>query len=181
MVEDIVARLRKMSALASRGVGGEADNARALLARIAAKHGIDLAAIEEGEESVSRHVLRTGSEQWRRNLFAQIVWVRKRDARIFYTFDPPGYWRRRRHNAMWLDCTNAFFVEVVAAWEVLCRAYERQRKMFFRAFCEANDLLLSPSNDDDCRPTEEEIADAMIASRMAVGIERTVIHKQLQG
>ena len=44
--DDILARLRKVAALAAHGVGGEAANAAAMLDAIAAEHGIDLAECE---------------------------------------------------------------------------------------------------------------------------------------
>ena len=40
--DNLIARLRKIAALAANGVGGEAANAAALLDSIAAEHGISL-------------------------------------------------------------------------------------------------------------------------------------------
>jgi hypothetical protein len=84
--DDILARLRKVAALAAHGVGGEAVNAAALLDAIAAEHGIDLADLD-GERK-SMHTYRTGREQWKRDLFCQIFWRLDRDISCYNAIAP---------------------------------------------------------------------------------------------
>jgi len=181
--DDIMARLRKLKALADLGVGGEADNAAALLDRIARENGIDLARIDDIVES--ERVVRVGTDEWKQRLFCHIVWRRYRDKEMFATYDPPNLSRfvggkRRPFNAVRFWCADDFFVEVVAAFEILRRDYERQLRAFFRAFLTANDLLLQPRADEPER--ELSAADRrriLDAERLALGIERSELRKQI--
>jgi len=176
--DDILARLRKIKSLADRGEGGEAVNAAALLDTIAAEHGIDLDAIDAAP--VSDHVFKTGVDGWRQELFCQIVWCRDRKMKLYSCRSDR---RHKGHDAIELRCANDFFVEVVAAFEVLSRDYDRQRKALFRAFLAANDLLL-PATDDDAPSKPLSDAERRMledAARLSLGIEKSALHKQLAG
>lgn len=175
---DILARLRKIKSLADRGEGGEAANAAALLDIIAAEHGIDLDAIDE--DIVREHIFKVGVDGWRHKLFCQIVWCRDREMELHSYRSgrrPKGY------DAIKLRCTDDLFVEAVAAFEVLSRDYDRQRKAFYRAFLEANDLLLPASDDDAPSKPLSDAEERLIedAARLSLGIQKSALHKQLAG
>ncbi|MBR3087314.1 MAG: hypothetical protein IKH04_13035 [Kiritimatiellae bacterium] len=176
--DDILARLRKIKSLADHGEGGEAANAAALLDTIAAEHGIDLDAIDAA--LVSDHVFKTGVDGWRQKLFCQIVWCRDRKMELYSCRSDR---RTRGHDAIKLRCADDFFVEVVAAFEVLSRDYDRQRKALFRAFLAANDLLLEASADDEPRKPLSDAERCLLedAARLSLGIEKTMLRKQLTG
>ena len=191
--DDIIARLRKVAALASHGVGGEAVNAAAMLDAIAAQHGIDLADLDD--ERPSMHTFRTGREQWRRDLFCQILWCLDKDIRCYNAVAPAsqakkrprdrrrgkaGDVRRWTFNAVRAECTDSQFVECVAKFEILQRDYARQQAAFYRAFLVANDLLCAPDPDSP-DPTEEEVRRCEEAARLAIGIEASQIRKQIAG
>lgn len=183
---DILARLRKIESLARQGVGGEADNAAALLDRVARAHGIDLDSLEAVQ--VSDRIIRVGTDGWRHQLLCQIVWRRDRSIAIYATHsNRRGLPRTTRGRAKPFDairmrCANDFFIEVAAAFEILSRDYIRQRKAFFRAFLDANDLLITPGDNDkprDLSDAERQLVED--AARLSLGIERSRLHKELPG
>jgi hypothetical protein len=91
--------------------------------------------------------------------------------------------RPRGHDAIKLRCADDFFVEVVAAFEVLSRDYDRQRKALFRAFLAANDLLLPASDDDAPSKPLSDAEERLVedAARLSLGIRKSALHKQLAG
>lgn len=192
--DEIIARLRKVAALASHGVGGEAANAAALLDSIAAEHGIDLNDL--GSERKSMHTYRTGREQWRCKLFCQILWRIDRDIPCYHDNSPartaqarPRARRkgkassrvsRRTFDAVRAECTDSQFIEAVAKFEVLQRDYERQLKAFYRAFLLANDLLCD-YDPDSPEPTDEQKSLSADAMRLSQGIFQSQLHPQISG
>ena len=189
--DDLIARLRKIAALASHGVGGEAANAALMLDRIAAEHGIDI--VDLDSERKSMHTYRTGREQWRRDLFCQILWRLDRDIRCFNANAPASPTARRQRarrkgrasgvsrwtfNAVRAECTGSQFVEAVAKFEVLQRDYARQLKAFYRAFLVSNDLLCD-YDPDSPEPTDEQLQLCKDAIRLSAGIFTSQVRHQI--
>jgi len=190
--DDILARLRKVAALAAHGVGGEAANAAFLLDAIAAEHGIDLADLDS--ERKSMHTYRTGREQWRRDLFCQIFWRLDRDISCYNAIAPasPTATRQRARrkgrassrgsrwtfNAIRVECTDSQFIECVAKFEILQRDYARQLKAFYRAFLISNDLLCD-YNPDSPEPTDEQMQLCKDAIQLSAGIFTSQVRRQI--
>ena len=189
--DDLIARLRKIANLAAQGVGGEAANAAALLDSIAAEHGIALDDLDS--ERKSMHTYRTGREQWRRDLFCQILWRLDKDIPCYNAMVParpaPRQRARRkgkassrvsRWDAIRAECTDSQFVEAVAKFEVLQRDYARQLRAFYRAFLLANDLLCDydPASPE---PTDEQKSLSADAMRLSQGIFESQLHPQICG
>jgi hypothetical protein len=175
MASDILERLRKIAALAARGVGGEARNAEKLLADAARRYHIDLAQLDGAERRP--HLFYHGPEAWRRTLMCQLIMKRDRKAEIFKLFEAGK--RVKISTALRIICTDEVFVEAAAAFPVLAEGYMRQRRALLRAVLQANDLLLPPDEGAERRLTEAELEMARDASRLSIGIDRTQIHKQL--
>ena len=186
--EKIMARLAKMKALAVQGVGGERENAARLLDGIAAKYGIDLDRIGNEEESLHRLDIKQG---WELDLACQLFALMRIDrygslkageghccvmAQRSRDRIPGARWKVEGYSAR---CTDAQFVEMQAKFAVLSRDYRRQKKAFFRAFLEANDLLTPYDPETAAKATAEELAEAKEARRLAVGIQRSALNKQL--
>lgn len=191
--DEIIARLRKVAAIAAHGVGGEAANAAALLDSIAAEHGISLDDLDC--ERKSMHTYRTGREQWRRDLFCQILWKLDGGIPCWNAYVPTvGTLKNRNRrrgraarrvgstafNAIRAECTDIQFVECTAKFEILQRDYARQQKAFFRAFLVSNDLLLDRAPGDPPSTPEAE-AFALDARRLAAGIFTSQLHRQIEG
>lgn len=189
--EEIIARLRKIAALASRGEGGEASNAAAILDTIAAQHGIDLSELDE--EAIHSHTIPVGKEMWRRDLLCQIFWHKDpgidcwpvatatRTTRTMRTTRKGaktacGY--RRRITAIRVECPDSVFIECTAQYEILARDYERQLKAFYRAFLIRNDLLC-PADPSAPKASDEELQRNADADRLARGMFASSLHRQI--
>lgn len=176
----IMDRLAKMKALADGGVGGERENAARLMEEVARRYGVDLSALDEAEQEKKHdYDIRRG---WRLDLFRQLVCLARLE--VYGSLDADHlqlYTRKmgRRVLGQYCKCTDAQWVELMARFTVLERDYERQLGLFFRAFLEANDLLV----DAPCRhtPTKKELLDALAAKQMSVGITKSQLHKQIEG
>lgn len=62
------------------------------------------------------------------------------------------------------------------------RRIANARKAFFRAFLDANDLLIAPGDND--KPRDLSDAERQLvkdAARLSLGIERSRLHKELPG
>lgn len=188
--ERILQRLAKMKALAAGGVGGERENAARLLDRIAAKYRIDLDGI--GSEEERDHVLADLTAGWKLDLASQLLALMRIEK---YGHPPAGeghccLMAHRTRNPVlpgdrwkvefyFARCTDAQFVELQAKFSVLSRDYERQRKAFYRAFLVANDLLVPFDPEIAAKATAEEMAEAEEADRLALGIRRSSLARQL--
>ena len=176
--ERILARLGKLKALADFGAAGERENAKAAMERVAEKYGIDLDNLNEEKETDYVLEFKRG---WRLDLIRQLVGL----GRIEWhgSLDAPHcniYLRRQGGKVAYyfVRCTAAQWTELRAKFDILARDYERQLRLFFRAFLEANDLLV-PSAPDSTKPSAQEIADAMDALSMAQGIKKSSVRKQI--
>lgn len=183
--DEIIARLRKVAALAARGEGGEAANAEALLDAIAAAHGIDLDELEL--DDIRERVIPVGRETWRSRLLCQILWTRfpGRDFDFVVERRPVKQRRGMRTGkvrfvltGLQARLTAAQHVECLSVFEILQRDYERQLKAFFRAFLLKNDLLC-PYDPDATKPTPEQERLNEDARRLATGVVRSELYPEL--
>ena len=179
-MDRIMSRLAKMKALADGGVGGERENAARLLEDVARRYGVDLSALN-GEELEKRHDydIKRG---WRLDLFRQLVCLARLEIYGSLDVDHLQLYTRKMGNRVlgtYCKCTDAQWLELMAKYTVLERDYKRQLGLFFRAFLEANDLLL----DAPCphTPTKKELEDALAAMQMSTGIQKSQLRKQIEG
>ena len=77
-----------------------------------------------------------------------------------------------------VKCRDTQFVELMSKFTVLSRDFDRQRKALFRAFIDANDLLL-PYAPELAPQTDEERDLCEEARRLALGIQKSALAKQL--
>lgn len=181
--KEILERLAKLKALAEGGVGGERENAARLLEEIAARYGVPLESLDdEAENAESDHEVEF-SRGWKANLLAQILGlmrfeqygdVKAAHLRLFTRS------RGGRVVGAFVRCTEAQWLEAMAKFTVLSRDYKSQLDAFFRAFLEANDLLL-PYGVLGGNPSDKEKEAAAIASRLANGIKKSALRRQIEG
>lgn len=173
-------RLAKMKALADGGVGGERENAARLLGEVARRYGVDLSALDAAAVE-KRHDF-DFKNGWRMDLFRQLVCLARLEEYGSLEVDHLQLYNQKLGNRLvgkFCKCTDAQWVEIMAKYTILARDYEQQLGLFFRAFLEANDLLV----DAPCRriPTKKEMEDAMMAMQMSVGIKKSQLRKQIEG
>lgn len=90
----IIDKIRKLQALAERGVGGEAENAAKMISKLLTKHRIDMAELDvEDQDEIQRFESDMGGgTTWERQLATEIA--RHYDCRYAYSVNRRGYEKR---------------------------------------------------------------------------------------
>jgi len=180
----IIARLAKLRALSSGSSGGESEAADLLMRRLAERHGIDLADIDDEAQREWPLDFKAG---WRLDLFLQIAGRMRYDMHGSVDAERIQVFRRRlgrkrSNSALFVRCTESEWIELEARFSVLSADYARQLAAFPRAFMERNDLLLPfGAVRRDREPSAEELELAKLAGELALGMRRTVLAKQIEG
>lgn len=180
-IEKIKNKLRKLKALADRGVDGEADNAQRLLAEVAQKYGIILDELDlEAEERIRFEVKLP--KKWQRDIFRQLVaLMRMEKCGDAYNIDVlEFYCFRSNPKQVYIHCTKAEWLELAVKYEVLARDYKKQIKSFTLAFLMRNKLLLPPREGRDKKLSQKEREEYRTASNLSYGIEKSNMNKQLE-
>ena len=167
--------LKKIQALAERGVGGERQNAEELLAKLMAEYGIqdaDLSA-EEIRLCTFRY-----SEEIERRLLTQVIYMITGDS-------PSGIYgaeTNRRRKKLDIDCTEAQRLEIEITYDFYRRALKTELDVFFKAFCRRNNMYpgedkVAPVEFDELTP-EEQIIESRAAA-MSRTMDRHTMQKML--
>jgi hypothetical protein len=153
-----------------------------LLEEIAARYGIPLERLDdEAENAESDHDVKF-SRGWRSDLLAQILGLMRFEQYGDVKAGHLNYYVRRRGNKVvgsFVRCTEAQWLEAMAKFTVLSRDYKTQLDAFFRAFLQANDLLLPYGAAGE--PSDSEKRMAEVAARLANGIKKSALHRQIEG
>lgn len=179
-IDKIKNKLRKLKALADRGIDGESDTAQRLLTEVAKKYGIILDELDLEAEEPIRYEIKLPKE-WQSAIFRQLVGLMRLEKRgDAYKIDELMFYRFSiKHRLYAVHCTKAEWLELTAKYEVLARDYKKQIKSFTLAFLMRNDLLLPPRDDRDKKPTQKEREEYRAAEILSFGIEKTRMNKQL--
>lgn len=142
---DKAALLKKIKALAERGVGGERENAEALLARLMEKY--DVSEEELSENTRKRHDFEFhGKEE--KKLLRQVIYKVTGGYAYELRYNDSG---RKVKTQLGGDCTPAEKVEIEFLFDFYKRLWERERDAFLGAFIQKHKLF---SMREDA-PTQE--------------------------
>lgn len=142
---DKAALLKKIRALAERGVGGEADNAEEILRRLMEKYGVSEDELDEVERR--RHDFEYhGKEQ--ETLLRQVVYKVTGGYAYNLVYRASG---RRVKTRLGADCTAAEKVEIEFLFDFYTRLWERERAAFLSAFIQKHRIF---AIRDDIEPQE---------------------------
>lgn len=142
---DKAALLKKIRALAERGVGGEADNAEEILRRLMEKYGVSEDELDEVERR--RHDFEYhGKEQ--ETLLRQVVYKVTGGHAYNLVYRASG---RRVKTRLGADCTAAEKVEIEFLFDFYTRLWERERAAFLSAFIQKHRIF---AIRDDIEPQE---------------------------
>ena len=142
---DKAALLKKIRALAERGVGGEADNAEEILRRLMEKYGVSEDELDEEERR--RHDFEYhGKEQ--EKLLRQVVYKVTGGYAYNLVYRASGRKVKKRLGA---DCTAAEKVEIEFLFDFYTRLWERERDAFLSAFIQKHRIF---TIRDDIEPQE---------------------------
>lgn len=171
--EKIQNRLRKVLALAKKGVAGEAESARGILDKLLKQYELELSDLE-GSPQIEREFYHDGDGSLTLRLLIALT------RRIFL----------KELSADWLDAStpgiliiNGSVVDLIdleSHYEIYKARLAEDTETFFIAFIGKNDLWAGEA-DPDYEPSEEEIKQRQAAYRMQAGLEQTKIRKGITG
>lgn len=168
--------LKKIKALADRGVDGKRENAQAILYRLMEQYGISEAEIEEDRRETAWF---SYSQETERRLLNQIIYMVTGKS----AFGCVGAYTNRKRKKMGADCTAAERMEIEANYEFFKAAMEKELEIFYAAFANKNRLFPSPDKLEDVEDGEEEtpekLARAMKIGAMMDGMERHTLRKAI--
>ena len=175
--EELLKRLERVKALAERGVGGEKENAEALLKRLMEKYGIS---DEDIEDTSTRTYFIRYQTQWERKLLHQIAYMHLGSG---HSFGCVGTYTNRSRKKVGVECTPAQYIEIEADYEFFRTAMEEEMSIFYTAFISKNNLFPPPelASPDDDSDEEIDLVRAKKVSAFMMGIERRTRNKALPG
>lgn len=148
--ERILQKIKRVQALAERGVAGERESAAATLDRLMKQYGISEAEIEEDRREIAWFRFKTPLE---RRLLGQVIYaVTGRSA-----YGCVGTYTNRTRKQLGIECTAAERLEIELSFEFFKAAMEEELERFIRAFVNKNEIF--PAVD------KEEVAGAPPLSR----------------
>lgn len=148
---DKAALLKKIRALAERGVGGEADNAEEILRRLMEKYGVS--EDELNEEERRRHDFEYhGKEQ--EKLLRQVVFKVTGGYAYNLVYNATGSKVKTKLGA---DCTAAEKVEIEFLFDFYTRLWERERAAFLSAFIQKHRIFAIRDDIEPQKLSREEL------------------------
>lgn len=185
--EEIIEKIRKIQALASKGEAGERKSAELRLKEMMVKYGITEEDIAEEENPKVFFYKFHGVNG--RQLFAQVAATRGCTRFLFIESNDQSQaakfikWKtkseRPRGTNVTLICTTMQFIEITTAYEVYQKSFDEHYKSFVYAFYAENKLFYGNADESHVL-TDEEKKMLFRANTMRLGIERSEIHKQLK-
>lgn len=179
----ILLKIRKLQALAERGVGGEATNAKILLSALFEKYGIDESKLDEEEKQWYEFEMRTSVQKLFLQLYVSVYGTTERYLKEV------ELWKRGRKKIVKCKFTRAEYIEFSQMWEWHRKNYlaERKRmrelfqiayydkfKMYASETCDEYEAQRSKKKDNDL--TMEDI---LAINMMAAACKNKSFYKQI--
>lgn len=161
--------IKKLKALSDRGIGGEKENATALLNKLMKKYGISEEELQEEKKQRIYVTLKNGAE---RRICQQILYA---------YFNNESIWQHRNgRTKYWVELTKAQEIEFKYMLSIYLESFYKEQDIFIRAFIQKNKIFPvdGPVVDIDDLSSEEK-GKLIRASLMAEGLEFTRIRKAL--
>ena len=157
-MESIRSRLLKVLRLAQQGVGGERENAEALLAKLLRKHSMSMADLEGALDQPRTQVWITAADAEERIVLSQLA------LRLFGT--ERKLWQRSIAMDVGIDVTPSEHSALVIAWDVYRAAFAEARHALVVGFCFKHNLY-APEGNASADMSDEARARAARAIAMA--------------
>lgn len=168
---------KKLKALAERGVGGEKENAEAMLKSFMLKHGLRMEDIDG--EKIDKYFFKI--EKTLSRLFQQIVARVNKDIKVYANIPVKTIKQYKLKGNFFIECTVAEYVEIEAMYSFYKVLYAAELKVFYSAFVQANDLGVRTTTTKTTNDlTPEEYKEWKRVSDMASKIKSESFRKQLQ-
>ena len=150
--EKVFQTLRKLQALAERGVGGEKETAIAMLKRLMRKHGIK--AEEIGADRFLRRRFEFTTKEHKLFVLQCIASVIGTTGRSYTT-------QRGKRGVLFVELTTAEHLECIILIDHYWKHWVREREIFYDAFIQSNRLFAKREDGRKAEPIElspEELA-----------------------
>lgn len=159
MDEKTIQRIKKLQALAERGVGGEKDTAAKMLQKILEKNGIH--SLEELQEDEVEYFLFSYKGKHEIKLLKQCMY------KVLGAADHTVYFRTKgTRQKIGIYCTKAQRIEIELEFEFYRNVFYEELPSFMSAFIQAQGIFPTDapkSNKDLCDLSEDEIRQLQIA------------------
>lgn len=180
--DELLDKIRKIQALAERGVDGERISAQNRLVEIMEKYGISWEEIDNEEKRLIWYSAK--GKDWKM-LIKQLLGINKIRFAIIESTDRTkrakrvrDYYQPRRGENVVMECTYSKFIELTTAYEIFQRSFDEHYESFVYAFLDKNHLLGEADADHEPTPEEEKLYERAIM--MKRGIEKAEINKQIE-
>lgn len=165
--ERILEKIKRVQALAERGVAGERDSAAATLDRLMKQYGITEDDIAEDRREWAWFRYKTPIE---RKLILQVIYsVTGRAA-----YDCVGKYTGRKRKQVGIECTAAEQLEIQFDYDFFRAALEEEMERFYSAFLIKNGIF--PQDGKECEelppPQEMSREEALKLEAMMMGMDR---------
>ena len=136
-MSDIKERLKKLYELAIRGVGGEKEQAEAILKKLIKKYGVSMDELDE--KIIKRYKIKySGAAE--RKILIQIVYKVTNETGCSFDFVYKKSGRACR-TILGLDCTEAQKIEIEFLFDFYKKLYKKELEAFLLAFIHKHDLF----------------------------------------
>lgn len=152
MDEKTQARIKKLQALAERGVGGEKETAARKLQELLEKNGIS--SVEELAQDEYIFTLFSYNGVLGRKLLSQCIYKV-----MGYDSDRTQYKPAHTRQKIGVYCTKAQKLEIELEYEFYERLFEEQQELFLSAFIQKQRIFPPDAPVNDAEPTERDIYD----------------------
>lgn len=170
-MSDIREKMRKLLELAQRGVGGEKDNAMALLNRALQKHGLRITDLDDTLKKKSWFCYRGGLEK---TLLHQII-VAVSDRDVTDVYVRPG---KSGSNGFMLTPDQA--AEAELRWRIYRRAFREEQDLLLHAFIQKNRIFpatAAPGSEEPRSKEEQSRIERML--KMSEGVRNVPIRREI--
>lgn len=168
-------RLKKLYALAMRGVGGEKETAQAILEKLLKKYAVSLDELDE--DNIRKYQLEYhGKEQER--LLMQTVYKVTDDTTAFY----PLCWTRsgrKCRTILGVKCTAAQKAEIEFLFDFYTRVWEKEREALLQAFIQKHRIFGNLKDGEKGKELSNEELEKMYALMRGLSNETPLL--QIEG
>lgn len=149
MDENVLRKIKKIKALAERGVGGEKSTAEQKLKKLLEENGI--VSLDELEREQAEFELFSYNGKYEKKLLMQCMY------KVLKDLDFKTYHRRGTKQKVGIYCTKAEKIEIQLEFDFYKNALHEEMDRLVRAFIQANKIFPDNTPYDDSELTEEDI------------------------
>ena len=166
MNNKVLERLKKLTALAERGVGGEKVNAERMLQKYLAKYNLEISDLDK-ESTIEVQI--SYKSKFEKKLLMQIIWVVALDANIY---------RKRGSRVLFFNTSIPQKIEIELKWRIYKKELDKILETTVIAFIQSN-AIFSQSKSERAEYTKEELEINRQAMKIAYEITPTPIYSEI--